>query len=92
MTNYVLDGKWVYLSQEKFCEQVSKVSKVPIYHLYHFGMGHGILGGDMILGTIQGTEAARLALLILSGTDADEIPILNEDTNQMMFDYSYNFV
>lgn len=88
MTNYVLDGKWVYLSQEKFCEQISKVSKVPVYHLYHFGMGHGILGGDMILGTIQGNEAARLAFLILSGTNADEIPILNEDTNQMMFDYS----
>ncbi|MDD2969914.1 MAG: ABC transporter substrate binding protein [Lachnospiraceae bacterium] len=88
MTNYVLDGKWVYLSQEKFCEQISKVSKVPVYHLYHFGMGHGILGGDMILGTIQGQKAAQLALQILDGKSADEIPIQNENTNQIMFDYT----
>lgn len=88
MTNYVLDGKWVYLSQEKFCEQISQVSKVPVYHLYHFGMGHGILGGDMILGTIQGQKVAQLALQILDGTSADEISIQNDNTNQMMFDYT----
>lgn len=88
MTNFVLDSNWTYLSQEKFCEQVGMYSSVPVYHLYQFGLGHGVVGGDLILGSIQGKKAASQAIRILRGEKATEMSILNEDTNQMMFDYT----
>ena len=88
MTNYVLSDNWTYMSQERFCEQVAMRSAVPVYHLYQFGLGHGMLGGDLILGSIQGEQAASQAIRILRGEGANQIPILNEDTNQMMFDFA----
>ncbi len=61
---------------------------VPLYHLWHQGMGEGILGGVLISEYDQGRNAAIMAERILKGTSPSWIPVLKESPNPVMFDYN----
>jgi len=62
-------------------------SKVPVYGPWTFYLGEGIVGGKLTSGGIQGRIAAQLALRILSGERAENIPVVMESPNRYMFDY-----
>lgn len=68
-------------------ELVAGQSKVPIYGVWDFYLGHGIVGGLLTSGFDQGREAAEMALRILKGERARDIPVVKESTNRYMFDY-----
>ncbi len=67
----------------KICEN----SSVPVYHLYDFGMDHGIVGGTLLSGRIQGERAALLAIRILEGEDVNQIPVEVPLSTRTVFDY-----
>jgi signal transduction histidine kinase/CheY-like chemotaxis protein len=60
----------------------------PVYGLWDFFLGHGIVGGKLINGKAQGKLAAAMALRILSGTDPDEIPVVEGLANRFLFDHN----
>jgi PAS domain S-box-containing protein len=60
---------------------------VPVYSLWDFYMGLGIVGGKMISGTAQGELAAQLAARILNGEKPSTIPVVVKSPNRLMFDY-----
>jgi signal transduction histidine kinase len=62
-------------------------SPVPVYGVWDFYMGYGIVGGRLTSGESQGKLAATLAKRILSGESADSIPVITESPNEYMFDY-----
>lgn len=62
-------------------------SRVPIYGTWDFNINNGLLGGMLTSGKLQGKCAADQTLKILSGKDADEIPVILESTNEYIFDY-----
>ncbi len=64
-----------------------KYPDIPLFGLWDFMMGHGIIGGKLVSGYMQGKYAAMLALEILQGTPAEEIPVMLESPNQLSFDY-----
>lgn len=66
---------------------VSKHSKVPVYHVYDFGLKNEIVGGVMLSGHLHGEHAAKLALQILYGTPIEELPISTPDSFRTVFDY-----
>lgn len=68
--------------------EISENSSVPVYHIYDFGMGHGIVGGSLLSGKMQGESAAKMAFRILKGEDPDNISIFNPDSNRTVFDYN----
>ena len=68
----------------KLCEY----SKVPVYHLYDFGINHGIVGGTLLSGRKQGEHAAELAIRILDGEDIDRIPVQIPISTRTVFDYN----
>ena len=84
---FLLDNNGEYLEYYKAISMISKVSRVPIYGLYSFMLGDGIIGGLLIDGKKLGNEAAKKALMIISGKKADNIPITLEPELTPLFDY-----
>jgi len=67
---------------------IDKHCAAPIY-ITGFGMlGLGPVGGKLTNGSYQGQAAAKMAIRILNGESADDIPILHESPNAYMFDYA----
>ena len=60
----------------------------PVFSFWDFYLGTGIVGGHLVSGDMQGREAAKMALAILSGTPASDIPVLRESPNEYMFDHA----
>lgn len=60
---------------------------LPVYVTYDFAMGNGLMGGKLVSGYKQGTEAGGMAQKILSGTAVDQIPVLEESPNIYTYDY-----
>lgn len=81
------DRKGNYYSLEESLDIVYREAKVPIYSLWDFYLGKGIVGGMLTSGVEQGSLAARLALRILQGEDAQSIPVVRKSPNRYMFDY-----
>jgi|GEM_PF-767432 len=61
--------------------------KVPIYGLWDFYLGKGIIGGYLVSAKFQGKRAAEMAASILAGQMADEIPIITKSPNHYFIDY-----
>jgi two-component system, sensor histidine kinase len=68
---------------------LTKACKVPLYGLWDFDLGLGIIGGMLTSGYFQGEDAAKKGLRILAGERADDIPVLMKSPNRYMFDYTY---
>lgn len=67
------------LTYEDSSELIRDASLVPIYSVYDFYLGYGVVGGKMISGKSQGDQAADLALRVLQGEMADKIPVLKKE-------------
>ncbi len=65
----------------------SKHGPVPVYGTYEQRLGSGMVGGKLLSGRVQGTQAAQMALRILAGEKAVNIPVVTESVLQYMFDY-----
>lgn len=76
-------------SYEESIRIISEKAAVPIYSVWDFYLGHGIVGGMLTSGYYQGKTAADLLLRILNGEQPRDIPIIKQSPNKYMFDYNY---
>ncbi len=81
------DNKGKYYSFEESFDIYSLNVKRPIYTFWDFYLNRGALGGMIVSGDAQGSEAAKKALLIIQGQPVDTIPVLKDSPNQYIFDY-----
>ncbi|MNO58643.1 Cyclic di-GMP phosphodiesterase Gmr [compost metagenome] len=88
MTTYFSDSTGRIIEFDRFASELGKSSSVPVYHIYDFALNHGAFGGSLISGKIQGQTSAELALRILQGERADELPIVTDSTVRNVFDYN----
>jgi PAS domain S-box-containing protein len=65
---------------------VAKAASVPMYGVWDFYLGKGIIGGMLTSGVDQGRVAAEMALRILAGEKVRDIPVVKESPNRYMFD------
>lgn len=86
MTTYFGDADGNVMEFDTASQLLGKMSTVPVYHLYDFGLNHNAFGGSMISGATQGMEAAKLALRILNGESASSIPLVDDASNRLVFD------
>jgi len=70
-----------------FVERIAKVSNAPVYVLWDTALGSGAIGGKLVSSHAQGQTAAQLALRIMRGENASEVPIVTDSPNRYMFDY-----
>lgn len=75
-----------YFTYQNSLDQIRSVAKVPIFGLWDFYIGGGVVGGYVTNGYAQGYEAAKKAKQILLGAKVKEIPILRTSPNRYMFD------
>lgn len=76
-------------SYEESLHIIAKQAKVPIYGVWDFYLGQGIIGGMLTTGYSQGETAAKMVRRILAGEEPKHISIIKESPNQYMFDYKY---
>jgi len=60
----------------------------PIYSVWDFYLGRGIIGGKLTSAFLQGKKAGELALQVLQGKSPSDIPVVKESPNEYMFDYN----
>ncbi len=86
LTDVIEDETLGVLSFEESCKRLRQYCPVPIYGMWDFFLGRGIVGGKLISGSEQGRLAAQLALRILGGERADAIPLVDQGSGIFMFD------
>lgn len=85
------DASGKVISYDKSIESIYGASPVPIYGVWDFFLGKGIVGGCLTSGYYQGKKAGEIALKVLDGADVSKIPIIRTGLNQYMFDYKLLF-
>lgn len=88
MTTYYVDINGIPYDFDEFCREASKVTKVPIFHLYDFGLNNGAIGGSLVSGKLQGENAGRMALRVLGGENINDIPFSSQRTLRKVLDYN----
>ncbi|NPA74132.1 MAG: PAS domain S-box protein, partial [Epsilonproteobacteria bacterium] len=83
------DSSGKYFTYKNSLKEVSSVSKVPIFGLWDFDMGYGVVGGALLNGYSQGEEAAKITKKILfDSVEPKDIPIVKNSTIRYTFDYN----
>jgi len=87
LTIFQQDRTGEFFEYFEAAELLSLRSPVPVYGLWDFYHGHGIVGGMLTSGHAQGSSAGALALRILAGESTDSIPVIMQSPNRYLFDY-----
>ena len=85
--NSLVDGYGTYMPFDQFVSHIATNGVFPVYALWDIALNHGIVGGKMVTGELQGREASKLALKILRGTPVSQLPVVRTSPNQYMFDW-----
>lgn len=64
---------------------VKTAAQAPVLGFWETHLPHGLLGGHVVHGSSQGEAAARMALEILDGKKAGDIPVLMDSPNRFVF-------
>jgi ABC-type uncharacterized transport system substrate-binding protein len=87
LISLVTDKSGNTFSFKKSCALISQYSAVPIYSHSDAYFGHGIVGGMLNCGDVQGKMAGEMALRILQGEKVKDIPVVKKSPNRYKFDY-----
>ncbi len=87
LMSYTSDGADHTFSYEQIGKIVSQNSNAPVYGVWDFYLGCGIVGGMLTSGHSQGQAAADMALKILNGESPQNIQMLLKSPNKYLFDY-----
>ena len=78
-----------FYTAEEVTEAIYRHSSVPIYSSWEFMVGYGTVGGKVLSAIEDGKTAGSMALQILDGIKADDIPIVREPERGIyLFDYN----
>ncbi len=83
---FARDSEGTYIRYSDIAEMVSQASPVPVYGVYDFYMGHGIVGGRITSGESQGRAAAEILLRVLRGESPGRIPVMTVAPSEFQFD------
>lgn len=77
-----------FFEHDEGLPQIAAKAKVPIYGLWDFHLGLGIVGGKLLNGFDQGKAAGEIAAnIILKGNNIGSIPVVMSSPTSYMFDY-----
>lgn len=84
---YNRDDRNKYYSYQEVVRRIALSSDRPVYGVWQFMFGNGIIGGVLVSGRNQGMLAARYAVRILSGESPFLLPVIEKSANLLHFDY-----
>ncbi len=85
--SYYRDRHGRFYEVSEAVEAISKQTDLPVYGLFDFDLGHGIVGGMLSSGYYQGQAMAQMALHVLAGRHPQDIPVIQKGVSVPMFDY-----
>ncbi|MEJ5244141.1 MAG: ABC transporter substrate binding protein [Bacteroidota bacterium] len=77
------------ISYDESIELIAAATIVPIYGVWDFYLGKGIVGGCLTSGYYQGQIVGEMAIKILEGEKIEKLPVRHNGLNRYMFDYNY---
>jgi PAS domain S-box-containing protein len=80
-----VDRSGRFFSYKEGARLVSSHSRAPMYSFWDIFLGHGIVGGMLTSGTLQGKRAAEMALRLLQGEAVKNLPVIKKSPNQFIF-------
>lgn len=86
-TLFSRDKNGTFIEYDETISHISQTCPAPIYGVWDFYLGLGVVGGKLTSGFSQGEAAGQLASRVLSGENIDQIPVVIKSPNQYMFDY-----
>ncbi|MBC7764899.1 MAG: EAL domain-containing protein, partial [Hyphomonadaceae bacterium] len=86
LTSFTRDKQGQFIIPSLISQSLSDAVKTPVFSTYNFYLDHGILGGKLLSGEMQGSQAALYALRILGGESAATIPLYTDKTTAITFD------
>lgn len=75
------------VSYDESIAAIRENCSVPVYGVWDFYLGKGIVGGMMTTGEIQGRIAGQMAQDILNGRNISDIPVVVSHPDVGIFDY-----
>jgi sigma-B regulation protein RsbU (phosphoserine phosphatase) len=88
LTVFNYDKSGQFFTFEESLARIYPYANAPIYSVWDFYLGQGIVGGMLTSGFQQGKAAGELALRVLRGEAAGNIPVIRRSPNRYMFDYA----
>ena len=86
LLSYNIDKNNRTISSIDFIKLIRESCKAPIFSVSKSHLGHGILGGMLKDGYIEGMEVGRLGMKVLDGEKPNLIPVKGTHSNQIAFD------
>ena len=83
----VVDGKGVFHSEAGALAQLRSVANAPIFGIYDFQLGHGIVGGPLTSMADLARSTAAVALRILRGETPRNIKTAPQRSRQPTYDW-----
>ena len=84
---FICDRTDRVISAAELGELISGIAPVPVYSFWDYMLGSGIVGGKLVSSRQQGVLGAQLALRLLRGEAAENIPVVSAEANRFMFDF-----
>ncbi|MFW5682473.1 MAG: PAS domain S-box protein, partial [Phycisphaeraceae bacterium] len=86
LTVFNRDAAGRYWTYQQSAERITAASPAPVFGLWDFYLGTGVLGGSMVTGRDHGHAAGELAARILAGESIDDIPIRPHTNHARLLD------
>lgn len=87
LLTYNTDAAGRGYTYDEIAARVRAATSAPIYGVWDFYLGKGIVGGYMTRGSAQGATAAEMASAILDGKTLEEVPAVVARPETASFDY-----
>ncbi len=88
LASAVFDNVGALRTLDESIEFVTSRTTVPVYTVWDISIQQGVIGGVVETAAARGRNTARLALRVLGGESADNIPIFLLNSYIPMFDYA----
>jgi len=84
----LLDTERPRLPFDRFVEEIAAMSPAPVYSVWDYLLGKGIVGGFLVSGAAHGREAASMALGILQGRSVTQMPFVAGTADRLAVDFA----
>jgi ABC-type uncharacterized transport system substrate-binding protein len=87
-TFYSKDKAGKFFEFKDSARMITDASRVPVYSMWDFNLGYGVVGGKITNGVAQGKAAGEMVVRILNGERVENIPVLMKSPNKYIFDWT----
>lgn len=88
ITTFYRDAQGLIVENSEFASLISKYSNVPVFSLYDFYLGYGVIGGAVLQGSKQGELAAKLASDYFDDKELKSLTPVVHPKTEIIVDYN----